>query len=66
MNKELKKVINEAFGKKPDMIINSIAEPNTYVIKYSLLVKSKLSFKKRIWTLLTNPLYYLFKGKWRI
>ena len=32
----------------------------------SFLVCGNVNLLQRLWMLLTNPFYYLFKGKWRI
>jgi len=81
MTNELKKAINRMFKYDGDMDMTKeginessieiskyeIAEnPKIMYIENSVFINSKMNFKERLWILLTNPIYYLFKGKWRI
>lgn len=33
--------------------------------EYSVVIKSQMGFRKRLWAVLTNPFVYLFKGEIR-
>ena len=74
MNNKLKKVINEALEinkERKSKIINRVrfsifdetAEKDS---RYLSINNYVANFWERLYVLISNPFYYLFKGKWRI